>query len=291
MNPSRDGWKFLAHMILLATACNCMPGGTTVPKEGVTNMPQAERAELEADLTVLREARVLFSHHSVGLNILAGVTRLDEELAGGRLRLVPLEHAGEPDAPALMHLSGGRNGDPRSKIDHFAGALQQEWRRRPDLAFMKFCYVDFEPGTDVAGLFAHYRRTLDALKPQFPEVRFAHVTVPLFAQPVDVRSRFRRLLGRQVWEDAANARRSEFNRLLREAYSGDPIFDLARVEATAPDGSLATFQLAGQTYLRLHPGYTDDGGHLNSTGQSAAGLAAVRFMADAIRGRIPRGKQ
>jgi hypothetical protein len=239
--------------------------------------------QLAADLAVLRQARIYFYHHSVGENLLAGIARLDEEAGGGRLRLASVQEAAAIAGPVLAHGEGGHNKDPKSKIDFFAAAIRGDPRLRPDLAFMKFCYVDFNPGTDVDELFAHYRETIEALKREFPAIRFAHVTAPLTDHPTDLKASMQRLLGREVWADASNAKRAEFSRRLAESFAGDPVFDLALAEATAPDGTRSTFELGGRRYLSLLPAYTDDGGHLNADGQRTAGSAAIRFAAEALR--------
>jgi hypothetical protein len=238
-------------------------------------------SQLASDIAKARQGRILFGHHSVGVNVLAGLERLDAEAGGGRLRTAALEQAASIQGPVLAHGGVGRNGDPKSKVDAFAAAV----RAGPgvELAFMKFCYVDFEPATDVAALLAHYQRTLQSLKREHPEIRFAHVTVPLTVEPTTLKSRLRRLLGREVWEDAANAKRSEFSRRLREAFPSDPIFDLARVESTGPDGVVRQFTHAGATHPSLDPRFTDDGGHLNEPGQRAAALELARFLAQALQ--------
>ena len=74
-------------------------------------------------------------------------------------------------------------------------------------------------------------------------------------------------------------KRAEFDRLLKETFGADPVFDLSRIEATAPDGHLTTFEERGQNYLSLYPGYTEDGGHLNTVGQQVAGEAFIHFLA------------
>ncbi len=244
--------------------------------------------QLAADLAAARQGRILFSHHSVGANIIMGIKRLDAEIpgeGGGRLRLATLAEAATSKGPALIDVSGGRNGEPKTKIDFFAATIRGETRLKPDLAFMKFCYVDFNPKTDIDELFNYYRNTLDALKREHPEIRFAHVTVPVTRWPTELKWRIFRLIGKEVWDDATSVKRAEFNRRLKESFGADPVFDLARVEATAPDGSLTTFEQDGQSYPSLYPGYTEDGGHLNTLGQQVAGAAAIRFMAERLKGR------
>ena len=241
---------------------------------------------LATDLATIRQGRILFSHHSVGANILAGIKRLDaENSTSGSLHFASLRDAAASRGAMLVDVSGGRNGAPKTKIDFFAATLRGEKKLKPDLAFMKLCYVDFNPQTDVGELFDYYRNTLEALKREYPEIRFGHVTTPLKAWPTEPKWKMYRLMGREVWEDAANVKRAEFNRLLKQSFGTDPVFDLAQVEATAPDGSLTTFEQGGQQYSSLYPGYTEDGGHLNETGQLAAGMAAIRFMAEGLKQR------
>lgn len=253
----------------------------TTDKEGGSNMT----TQLAADLAEVRQGRILFSHHSVGGNILMGIKRLDAEIPGeGRLRSASLGEATTFQGPALIDVSGGRNEEPKTKIDFFAATIRSETRLKPDLAFMKLCYVDFNPRTDVDDLFAYYRSTLEALKREHPEIRFAHVTTPLTIQPTGMKQRIFRLIGREVWEDAANMKRAEFNRRLKESFGADLVFDLAHVEASAPDGKLTTFERGGKNYLSLYPGYTEDGGHLNLVGQQVVGAAVIRFMAERLKG-------
>lgn len=241
-------------------------------------------AQLAANLAVVRRGRVFFLHQSVGANILAGIAQLDSQNPeAGRLRMTCLAEAVASKGPALIDASGGRNGEPKSKVDFFAATIRGEARLKPDLAFMKFCYVDFDPRTDVDDLFAYYRSALDALKRERPEIRFAHVTVPLVVRPAALKWRVFRLIGKEVWEDTANVKRAEFNRRLQESFGADPIYDLARAEAMAPDGGLTTFEQDGRSFMSLYPGYSEDGGHLNAAGQQAAGGAAIRFLADGLR--------
>jgi hypothetical protein len=237
------------------------------------------------DLQAVRKGRIVFSHHSVGRNLLAGLQAVNANVGAGELKVLGLDGAkGAPTAPALIEVSGGRNQDPKSKVDFFR-ALITEQQLRPEVAFMKFCYVDFNPSTDVDAVFAYYRETMDALKKQHPEITFAHVTVPLVVRPMDLKERIYRLIGKEVWEDTANAKRYEFNQRLLKEYAQDPIFDLARAESTRPDGSRETFEYNGRTYFSLTPQYTDDDGHLNAAGQAATAPEMVRFLAKALQSR------
>jgi hypothetical protein len=238
-------------------------------------------AELSRDLSAVRKSRVFFLHQSVGVNILDGLKKLDAKVDGAKLRIVNGSD-GSATGPAIFEIMGGRNTDPQSKIDAFAAALRENPQLKPDVAVMKLCYVDFSPRTDVAAVFASYRSTLDALKREFPNVRFVHVTVPLTTRPSPLKRYLSTVLAREGWTDLENVRRAEFNAMLREEFSKQSIYDLARIEATAPDGRVTKFEHAGNDYLALYDGYTNDGGHLNEAGQAAAAAAAVAVIARSL---------
>ena len=59
-------------------------------------------------------------------------------------------------------------------------------------------------------------------------------------------------------------KRYELNRLIVQEYGGkEPLFDIALIESTLPNGRRTTFSKDGKDYYYLHDEYTDDGGHLN----------------------------
>jgi hypothetical protein len=65
--------------------------------------------------------------------------------------------------------------------------------------------------------------------------------------------------------------------LLRSAYGeSGRLFDLAKEEATFPDGRPSCVQYRGEMLPSLVPEYTDDGGHLN---QPAAERMAGQLLA------------
>jgi hypothetical protein len=240
------------------------------------------------DLRTLRSARVVFLHHSVGQNILDAVSRLDREVDGAHWPMVGVDEALRLEGGLLAHLSGGANLAPRTKIDAFIGTLLDRPDLRADIAVMKLCYVDIEPGTDVDALVNYYRDSVRALRTFRPAVRIVHMTVPLKARPTGVRAGLRRLVGRPVWEDEANARRDDFNRRLRAAFPDEPIFDLAAVEAHVGDRSPTQREPSSppdgsSIPPALDPRFTDDGGHLNPTGARVVAVAWIHFLADVVR--------
>ena len=237
------------------------------------------------DLRRLSAARIFFSHHSVGGNLLAGLAALAASSGGPGLRLIPLAEAEETPGPGWVDGVGGQNGQPLGKLAFFAETIRTRPAVNPELAFMKFCYVDFDPHTDVDGLFTAYRRTMTELGAAYPRITFGHLTVPLTRRPRDARARLQRLLRRPVWEDDANAKRLAFNERLHDAFSDQPIFDLARHESTRPDGTRETFAAGTGVAYAMVPVYTDDGGHLNGVGRRVMASHLLRFAAGALGAR------
>ena len=246
-------------------------------------MIPTQNSRLETDLATVRKARIFFSHHSVGENVLQGIQKVVADSGAAQLKIATLEEAATTSGAALLHGSGGENKDPASKIRFFESTILGNRDLRPDVAFMKFCFVDFSPSTDVDGLFAQYQRTILKLKRERPDIRFAHVTAPLTRQQNDLKSTLRRALGLQVWGDASNAKRYAFNQKLVQAFPSDPVFDLAGAESIGPDGTPVSFAFEGKRLPSMVAGYTDDDGHLNALGQRVAGAAAIRFLGAATR--------
>jgi hypothetical protein len=235
--------------------------------------------ELGAQLRTLAGARVFFSHQSVGGNILDGLARLGRE-AGAGLQIVPL--ASGAAGPALLHAFGGDNGRPDAKLAFFGAALDGLSHAPPEVALMKFCYLDFTPDTDVEALLDRYRATFDAVARRHPGVLLLHATVPLTTRPTGPKARAWRLIGRRVWQDAANQRRHLFNQRLRANVPEQALFDLARVEATRPDGSPEWFRIGGSDCPALCPGYAEGDGHLNETGRRRVAPELARVLAAAL---------
>jgi len=236
---------------------------------------------LEADLRAVAAARVLFGHQSVGRNILEGLEDLQRALHPPVVRVVELGSAGvTDDRGILLHGKVGENGRPATKCEDFRRILDQERLGRVDVALFKFCYIDFHDTSDVTAIFDVYSRTMDDLKRRHPGVAFVHVTAPLRTVDRGPGVWVRERLGRRNRSKHANARRGEFNRLLKERYAGEPVFDLAASQSTLVDGRRESFRLEGAEHYALVPAYTDDGGHLNAAGRRHVGAAFVH----AIRG-------
>lgn len=268
--PSCVQQGFARLVLLLACSCHHQPvGDLEAPPARAPSPEELERA---------REVRLFFAHQSVGQNILSGVA----QLSGHRIEPTPLLslHPNEP-LPGWVDMTVGQNGDPDGKIEAFVAAFDKHPTFRPDLALLKFCFVDFQPATDVERLFHHYEHALRGLAARHPETVFGHVTIPLTVYPTELKWRAFRLIGRGVWEDDANIKRTEFNQRLRAAFGAAPIFDLSGAESLGPDGRHSLFEHAGQHYPTLDPRYAEDEGHLNALGQQVLGTAFLRFVASA----------
>ncbi len=244
---------------------------------------------LQADLELVSSARVYFGHQSVGGNIMDGLEDLQKQVGRPVIRIGEL---GSLDTPlgqgVLLHTAIGKNEDPASKCEDFRRILDQKLRGRIDVALFKFCYVDFNDSSDVGAIFETYSRTMDELKQRHPDVKFIHVTAPLRSVAGGPGIWVREMLGRPNRSKLANVARNEFNRRLRERYSADPIFDLAAVMSTYPDGRRESFRSDGVSHDSLVPAYTDDGGHLNA---GRDGPTPLRRSYGALQGRCAPGSE
>lgn len=220
---------------------------------------------LRADLQRMAQERIYFAHQSVGANILQGVKELSAR--AGVPVFVKDEFVPE-------------NGDPLRKLENFRHSVGTG--SRYDIALVKFCYVDIDADTDVAALFDQYRMVMSELRAKNPRTVFVHVTLPLTTVQTGPKAWVKRLLGRSPYGTVENVRRDEYNRLLRSTYAGrEPIFDLARLESTAPDGKLVTVTWDGFTAPAMAPEYTNDGGHLNALGRVRAAREFIAVLARA----------
>jgi hypothetical protein len=244
--------------VLLCYALQAMAAAPATPAT-----PQVEQ---------VAKRRIFFGHQSVGGNVLDGLRDLG---------LTAITEARSPEAftqPGVVHTLIGRNEDPAGKLVDFEKALD-DVGGRPELALFKFCYIDFTPSTDVERLFKDYVAAHERLRTKHPTVTFVHVTVPLTTVQTGAKAWLKHLVGRAVWGEQENATRHRFNELLRAKYAGQPLYDLAAVEATRPDGTPQRFEHGGAQVPSLVPEYSDDGQHLNAEGRRRAAEALVETLA------------
>lgn len=220
---------------------------------------------LAAQLSVLSGKAIYFGHQSVGMNIMDGVRTLLAANTGPEPTVVTSSSAASMGSGIWAEAYNGENYDPALKISAFRATLEGGVGARVNVAFMKFCFVDFDDaakwfqaGGTPDGLFAQYRSAMSALRSAYPGVRLVHFTAPLLT------------------DSARNARREQYNALVRAAYQGvEPLFDIALLESTDPSGN----RVIGTYGPALYPGYTTDGGHLNAAGQDKVARALVALLA------------
>ena len=229
---------------------------------------------------VLASKRILFGHQSVGSNIISGVEEIMSVHKQVKMNISRVEGAATILKPGFYHFGVGRNADPRSKIDDFVHRLRAGLGSDVDMAFFKFCYVDFDAATDAGALFRDYQRAMTDLKKEFPKIVFAHVTVPLVTVQSGPKAWVKKILGKTVYGTEDNYRRNEFNTLLLATYTGiEPVFDLAKMESTYPDGARSKTVSNNREIFVLAPEYTSDGGHLNQAGRVRLAAEFLRFLA------------
>lgn len=248
----------------------------------VSATPVAALAEssdrLSSQLRRVGERRIYFGHQSVGANVLDGLRDLARE-AGVSLLIKEETRDDSLEGPAILEAAIGRNTDPTSKIDAFAKSLDTGAAGRSEIAFFKFCYVDFDSRSDVDAIFQQYVRMHEKAKASHPGVSLVHVTVPLTVTQGGVKGYVKNVLGRVPNGELENVVRHRFNELLRARYGGkEPIFDLARIESTYDDGRTESFERDGSTYPKLVSAYTDDGEHLNVRGRRRVARELVSLL-------------
>lgn len=250
-------------LAIFLTTCN----GGKMP-EKTTHSPSIKDIQ-DSAWKKLSEKKIYFGHQSVGFNIIDGIKDVMRENPQIKLNIVETSDPSEFNIPLFAHSRVGKNMDPKSKIDAFASFVEKGIGGKADVAFFKFCYVDVTARTDVDQVFHNYKNTMSRLKESYPGTKFIHMTVPLTLTKTTIKTRIKKWIGKKaIWEYDDNIARNKFNELLRKEYNGkEPVFDLAKIESTFPDGTRSSFTKDGRTYYSLVSDYTHDGGHLNEKGR------------------------
>lgn len=264
----------ISLMVLAIISCS---GGKMEPSK--TTFPLIKDVPAEA-WQKLAQKKIYFGHQSVGNNILDGFRDVMKENPQVKLNIVELSKLNDSEKPFFAHFGVGKNEDPRSKCGDFADIMDKRIGGKADVAFFKFCFVDVVANTDVNKLFSAYRETLVSLKEKYPKVTFVHLTIPLMAAQTGPKVWIKKIIGRSIDGYEDNIKREQFNAMLLKEYEGKgPIFDLAKIESTSPEGSRAVFEKNGKAYPRMVPVYTDDGGHLNELGRKVVAEQFLIFLA------------
>jgi lysophospholipase L1-like esterase len=247
------------------------------PPSSVVSVPKLVLTQNERNR--LATLKVFFAHQSVGANILQGVQELAAEDRALPVRLVRSASPDTVQGPAIVETPIGTNGNASSNASGFSAAMERGLGASGGVAMYKYCYLDITAATDVQRVFAEHRAVVERLRAAHPEVTIVHVTAPLTSSESPARALLKRLLGKPGVREA-NAKRNQLNALVRETYAGrDPLFDLATIESTRPDGTRSFVGSNGDTVYTLASEYTDDGGHLNQLGRRVAATKFLQLLA------------
>ena len=235
----------------------------------------------ESVLEKVSNYKIYFGHQSVGYNIIDGINDILQEHESMRLNIVETSNAADFKTPIFAHSRVGKNTQPISKVDAFLSFIEDGIGDKADIAFFKFCYIDFNAETDINKIFDYYKTKMSYLKELYPQTTFIHVTAPLMARQTGLKAAVKKILGRPLWGYDDNIKRNQFNDLLREEFGKEKLlFDLALIEATFPDGSGNVHQKDGQSFQALVLEYTYDGGHLNEKGRRIVAEQLIIFLSN-----------
>lgn len=265
------------HVRARSVAAPAVSGFATVTVE--TTPPPA--SDLPAQLAVLQGKAVYMVHESVGYNILGGLQRL-LDANGGTEPTISSDTSNPMDVnPGVFaqqyfpNIGDGsaHNGQPVAKVQAFHSVLDAGIGAKANIAFMKFCFADFDNLTDdawVQSAFSTYRSTMAHLAATYPNVKFVYLTVPYYQNMNDA--------GFAV----GNVRREQMSDLIRANFPATRVFDIALLESTDPSNA-RVFDVMSSAGIRPHamyPGYTTDGGHLTDAFANDVATKLVAFLAN-----------
>ena len=229
-------------------------------------------------IDAISSKRILFGHASVGNNIIQGIEEIIKQKEFNKICVRVLKNKNEKIIEScIYHCINGRNGFPKLKCDNFKNLLSSDnLGNNLDIAFFKFCYVDFERDSNVEEIFKYYVKTVDEIQTKYPHLKIIHVTSPLYAHSYTLKSKIKNI----IIGDIANVKRNQYNDLLRKKYEDNaPIYDLAKIESTKPNGEREYFSYDDNIIFSLTKIFTDDGGHLNKLGRRFAAKELLDLLA------------
>jgi hypothetical protein len=273
----RSPYAIALASAVISAACAGGESATTT-ENAVLTFEQVKPEQWEQ----LSGERVFFGHQSVGGNLLDGIKDVMAANPHIRLNIVEAAEASQMSGPGLYHAPIGENGKPSTKLAAFreiAPALGSS-----ATALMKYCYVDVNFDSDPVAMFEEYSRTVDGVRASNPDLRIVHVTLPLRSDAGTLR--YVAAVARKLrTERELNLIRHRYNELLRQTYGGkEPIFDLARLEATQASGEMKLVRYQGNRVPVLANEWTNDGGHLNEAGRRRI---AEAFLATLVSAQQP----
>ena len=219
----------------------------------------------------LAKKKIFFAHMSVGYNIIEGLEDVIKDHEQISLKIIEADNPASLSGPVFAHAKLGHNTQPLLKIESFNRMMESIAQAKPDIAFLKFCYVDINKDSNPDDIFDSYAHAMRNLKEKNPRTQFVHLTVPLCSNPLSFKRKVKAIVKAAIRKPGVaddNLKRQQFNKLLRKSFTDkEPIFDLAAAESTSSDGFTCFTIKAGQRVPTMLAEYTTDGGHLNKKGR------------------------
>jgi hypothetical protein len=271
----------LASALLCAATAAACSNAATEETTG-PEMPVFEQVTAE-QWAALGAQRIFFGHQSVGENLIDGMRDVLAENPQIKLPILEVSQGAQMAEPGLYHSRIGENGKPSSKLAAFREIVTTS-NGGIGTALLKYCYVDVTRNTDPDALFAEYQQAVDALRASQPDLVIVHMTLPLRTDIGTLRYVAAVVRGKNTGREV-NLIRHRYNELMRKTYGGkEPIFDIARLEATEEDGSPVQVRYKGAMVPVLAPVWTYDGGHLNEAGRKRMAKAFLAMLANIYAG-------
>ena len=250
-------WSLFLFTFILIIGCN-----EKVSVNENINLPSIKDVT-DSAWQNLSKQRIYFGHQSVGDNILEGINSLMADNEKIKLDIKNYNDMETFAFPVFSQSYIGKNEDIDSKLQEFSKNISGIKGGQLDIAFMKLCFWDIKRYSDVNEIFEKYKKAMSELKNDYPNTKFIYLTIPLMSHSNSIIDNLKRLI-RPDNGDLDNIKRNELNKLIVHEYKGkEPLFDIALIESTRPDGKRAVFLYAGKEYYYLPDEYTNDGGHLN----------------------------
>jgi hypothetical protein len=269
----------IATVVLLLTGCQ----KESSEKNQYYEMYGSGTQDVGGFIRQVAEQKVYFGHQSVGYNIIDGVQLWEDESGIELSKAFSRDFSSVPET-SFVHFKVGTNGDPRAKIDDFVTLVDQIPEQENAIAFFKFCYADFHESTDVDDLFVYFSEKMLYLKDKHTNIHFLVSTVPAMAVQKGWRASAKKVLGRAPYGYLQNIKLFEFNRKILAEFDGIlPVFDLAGIEVTRPDGAMETYRHKGSDYPCMPDYYASDYGHLNDFGARTVSYNLLAFLAEELK--------
>lgn len=268
MKKQKKLFVLVLMSLVILTACNGGKEDMTMKVETYKKISDVPSEAWEK----LSNKKIYFGHQSVGYDLIGGMHAVMAKNPQIKLNIVETSNLSDVKG-CFAHSRVGQNVDPSSKINGFSQFVESGLGNTADIAFFKFCFVDIHTGTDVNQVFSQYKEIMDKLSATYPKTHFIHMTVPLTTNPdgfsgviKKAKDFIKSILGKINMYD--NTVKQNYNDKLRDVYGKNgSLFDLALSEASYKNGGQLVIEKGGKKIQNLIPEYSNDGGHLNETGQ------------------------